>query len=78
LPASALFKNNQVAVIDPDNRLHLRTVDIFRQEQEQVIIKTGLTAGEHVLVSGLHHPVEGMQVTPIVQENVVTHAPLIP
>ncbi|MCC6923201.1 MAG: efflux RND transporter periplasmic adaptor subunit [Nitrosomonas sp.] len=81
LPASALFKDSQVAVIDPDNRLRLHTVDILRreQEQEQVIIRISVNPGERVLVSGLHHPVDGMQVTPVVQENVVTDdTPLIP
>jgi len=79
LPDSALFKGSQVAVIDPDNRLRMRTVDILRREQEQVIIRTGVNTDEHVLVSGLHHPVDGMQVTPVVQENVVTDdTPLMP
>lgn len=78
LPASALLKDSLVAVIDQDYRLRLRTVDIFRREQGQVIIRTGLNTGEHVLVSGLHHPVEGMQVTPVVKENAVTGAQLIP
>lgn len=78
LPASALFKDSLVAVIDQDYRLRLRTVDIFRREQGQVIIRAGLNTGEHVLVSGLHHPVEGMQVAPVVKENTVTDAQLIP
>ncbi len=65
LPANALLKNNRVAVVDQDNRLRLRTVDVFRRQHEQIIIKTGLSAGERVLVSGLHHPVEGMLVTPV-------------
>lgn len=66
LPAGALFKNNHVAVVDQDNRLRLRTVDVFRREHEQITIKAGLNTGEHVLVSGLHHPVDGMLVTPVV------------
>lgn len=78
LPASALFKDSLVAVIDQDYRLRLRTVDIFRREQGQVIIRAGLNTGERVLVSGLHHPVEGMQVAPVVKENTVTDAQLIP
>lgn len=64
LPASALFTDSQVVVVDRDNRLRLRTVDIFRRKNDQVIIKAGLNAGENVLISGLHHPVEGMQVMP--------------
>ncbi|SDY67572.1 efflux RND transporter periplasmic adaptor subunit [Nitrosomonas sp. Nm33] len=65
LPASALRKNNQVAVVDQDSRLLFRTVEVLRREREQVIIKAGLNVGEHVFVSGLHHPVDGMSVKPI-------------
>lgn len=65
LPASALLRNNQVAVLDQDNRLRFRVVEVFRREREQAIIKGGLNAGEHVLVSGLSHPIEGIAVAPI-------------
>lgn len=65
LPASALLQDNQVAIVDQNNQLQLRTVDVFRREKEQVIIRAGLSAGERALVAGLHYPVEGMQVTPI-------------
>ncbi|MDP1786441.1 efflux RND transporter periplasmic adaptor subunit [Nitrosomonas sp.] len=64
LPASALLRNNQAAVLDQDNRLRFRTVEVVRKEREQVIIKAGLNAGERVLVSGLHHPIEGIEVIP--------------
>lgn len=65
LPASALLRNNQVAVIDQDNRLRFRTVEVLRRANEQVIIKDGLSTEERVLVSGLSYPVEGVVVTPI-------------
>ena len=64
LPASALLRNNQAAVLDQDNRLRFRTVEVVRKEREQVIIKAGLNADERVLVSGLHHPIEGIEVIP--------------
>jgi membrane fusion protein, multidrug efflux system len=66
LPASALLKGNRVAVIDREDRLRFRIVEVFRRTREQVIIKAGLSAGEHVFVSGLHHPVDGMRVAPVV------------
>ena len=65
LPTSALLRNNQVAVLDQDNRLRFRAVEILRREREQAIVKAGLNAGERVLVSGLSHPVEEMAVAPI-------------
>lgn len=64
LPTSVVFKDDQVAVVDQQDRLHLRTVKLLKREHEQAIIQAGLTAGERVLLSGLLQPVEGMQVTP--------------
>ena len=64
LPTSALRNNNRVVIVDQKQRLRFRTVEVLSREREQVIIKTGLQAGEHVLVSGLHHPVEGIEVIP--------------
>lgn len=64
LPASALFKDSRVAIIDSHNRLRFSKVEVVRREREQVIIKAGLNAGERVLVSGLHHPIEGIEVIP--------------
>lgn len=65
LPTSALLRNNQVVIIEQENRIRFRAVEVLRREREQVIVSSGLTAGEQVLVSGILHPVEGMQVTPI-------------
>lgn len=65
VPANALFSNNRVVVIDEENRVRFRSVDVLKREREQIIIKAGLQAGERVLASGLLHPVEGITVTPI-------------
>ena len=65
LPASALHKEHQVVVVEPDHRLSFRSVDVLRREQENIIVRSGLTAGERVMVSGLHHPIAGLTVTPI-------------
>ncbi|WP_430229361.1 efflux RND transporter periplasmic adaptor subunit [Nitrosomonas communis] len=64
LPAGALRSNNRVVIVDQKQQLRFRTVEVLSREREQVIIKTGLQAGEYVLVSGLHHPVEGIEVIP--------------
>ncbi|UJP05483.1 MAG: efflux RND transporter periplasmic adaptor subunit [Nitrosomonas sp.] len=64
IPAGALLKENRVAVIDQDQRLRLRSVAVLRKEREHIILREGLATGDRVLVSGLHHPVEGMTVTP--------------
>jgi len=52
-------------VIDDDNKLHFRTIEVFRLSDEEVIVSAGLEAGERVCVSPLQFVVEGMPVTVI-------------
>ena len=70
LPRSAMRDNNQVLVIDQDNRLHFRHVSILRLEHDEMLIDGGLSAGELVSVSPAQIAVEGMLVNPVrVPEN---------
>ncbi|MCE7914538.1 MAG: efflux RND transporter periplasmic adaptor subunit [Nitrosomonas sp. PRO4] len=62
IPVSAMYQDNQVVVIDTANRIRFRSVTILRRERERIVIQAGLEQGERVLISGLHHPVEGMEV----------------
>ncbi|MGH0029886.1 MAG: efflux RND transporter periplasmic adaptor subunit [Myxococcota bacterium] len=62
LPRVALQGDDRVLVIDGDNRLHFRQVDVLRVEREDVVIGGGLSAGERVCVSPLPGAVEGMTV----------------
>lgn len=65
LPVTALFKEREVAVIDEENRIRIRSVKVIRKEHGQVMIDAGLETGERVLVSGLSHLIDGLKVTPI-------------
>jgi multidrug efflux pump subunit AcrA (membrane-fusion protein) len=51
-----------VHVIDVEERLHIRTVEVLRREPERVVIGAGLAAGEHVSISPLPGVVDGMSV----------------
>ena len=62
LPRSALRGDDQVLVVSDDDRLHIRTVEILRTTQDQVIIGSGLDEGERVCLSPLVAVTEGMQV----------------
>jgi RND family efflux transporter MFP subunit len=68
LPRRVLRGRNQVLVIDKDDRLHVRTVDILRTERESVVVATGLNAGERVCSTPLEAVVEGMQVRVAAEE----------
>ncbi|MGD9660844.1 MAG: efflux RND transporter periplasmic adaptor subunit [Porticoccaceae bacterium] len=48
LPREALYKSNQVMVLDEQNRLRLRTVEVL-QADEQTLVVRGLQSGQWVL-----------------------------
>ena len=65
LPREALRNNNQVLVVDKENRLRFRKIDTLRLYQDDLLIKAGLEAGERVCVSPIQTVIEGMKVNPI-------------
>ena len=62
VPRAALRGRNQVLMIDPENRVHFREVEILRATTESVFIDGGLAAGELIAVSALDSPTDGMLV----------------
>lgn len=62
LPRSAVRHNDQVLVVDNDNRLHFRAVTVMRTVGELAYISTGLAAGDRVCISPLDNALEGMAV----------------
>ena len=62
LSRSALRGENQVLVVSDEDRLHFRTVEILRKTQDDVIVSSGLDAGERVCLSPLAVVTEGMRV----------------
>jgi len=62
LPRSVIRGSNRVVVVDAENRLHFREIDILRLENERVLVQGGLRTGERVLLSPLQAIVEGMSV----------------
>ena len=73
LPRAALRGRNEVLVVDEDDRVWLRTVDVFRSTTENVIVRAGLEAGERVCISPLDAVTDGMRVE-VVDEAPVTEA----
>ncbi len=65
LPRSAMRDDDQVLVVDTENRLHFRTVEILRVYRDEVYVSAGLERGEIVNISPLQTVVEGMRVQPI-------------
>lgn len=62
LPRSALRGESQVLVVDGDDRLRFRDVDVLRVARDEVYIRGGIERGERVCVSPLESVVDGMAV----------------
>lgn len=67
LPRSAMRDNNQVLVVDSDDRIHFRQVSLVRQEHDDVLISDGLKDGELVSISAMQTAVDGMLVKPVIE-----------
>ena len=62
IPRSALREGGRVLVLDGEDRIHYRRIQVLRTEREVVIVEGGLDPGERVAISPLPEAVEGMRV----------------
>jgi RND family efflux transporter MFP subunit len=62
LPRVALRGADTVYVVGESGRLEFRPVQILRMEREQVLVRSGLKAGERVCISIIETAVDGMKV----------------
>jgi len=62
IPRTALRADNRVMVIDSSDRLHFRSVVVYKASNEEILLSSGLDAGERINVSPLQFVVEGMSV----------------
>ncbi len=65
LPRAVIRNNDQVLVVDAENKMYYREVEIFRFEEERVLISGGLAPGEIVCISPIQAVVNGMSVQPV-------------
>jgi RND family efflux transporter MFP subunit len=62
LPRTALQGEDRIIVIDSENRVRFRTVEVFRREIDRVLVSGGLESGDRICLSDLEAPTDGMQV----------------
>lgn len=60
-PNAAVRGASQLLVVDADNTLHLRNVEVVRADAEFTFFR-GAVDGERIVVSALEAPIEGMRV----------------
>lgn len=65
IPRDALRAGNNVFVIDADERLDIRQVNVVHSSSEQAIIGDGIQADEKVIVSSIRNPIPGMRLSPL-------------
>jgi RND family efflux transporter MFP subunit len=62
LPREAMRGPNRIYVVDGEGRLRFRSVDVLRADHENVVVRSGLSAGELVCISPLEAVTDGMSV----------------
>lgn len=65
LPRDALRNKDKVFIINDDNRLEIRTVDVLATNADQVLIKSGVAVGEWAVTSSSPGVADGVEVHPI-------------
>ena len=71
VPRSALH-GDQVYIVDEDNRLRKRKVEVSITQPEFIVIATGLEVGERIVVSDLIPATDGMLLKPLADEDVLS------
>ncbi len=68
LPRAALVEGTYVWVVDKNDRIEKRVVEIGWRLRDRVVVIGGLKEGERVVTSPLAKPLTGMKVKPIVKK----------
>jgi RND family efflux transporter MFP subunit len=65
LPRSALSDPDVILVVDGENRLRRRHVEVLRNEGDHAVVRAALAAGERLCLSSIERPVDGLHVRPV-------------
>ena len=62
VPRIALRGSDQVLVVDSENKIDIRTVDVVRSDARNAYIRDGVSAGERITTTAIEAPSNGMSV----------------
>ena len=65
MPRLALRNKDKVYVINDDNELEIRTVEVLSTSEDRVLVVSGVIAGDRVVTSPVPNAVDGMAVEPL-------------
>lgn len=58
----AMNASQEALLVDAEQKLHIRHLNVLRNEPDRIIVQEGLKAGDRIVTSGIEAPVEGMSV----------------
>lgn len=64
IPRLALHDHDTVWVVDAQQTLQIRSVDVVRREKDDVLLSGGLQAGEKIVLTNLSGAADGMKLRP--------------
>lgn len=70
IPRDALRNADKVYVVDSENKLDIRSVDVISTSKDQVLLSAGVNVGEKVAISTVPNAAHGMLVKPINKDNI--------
>jgi RND family efflux transporter MFP subunit len=62
LPQIAMNAAQEVLLVDAGQKLHIRRLEVLRNEPDRILVKEGLKMGDRIVISGIQVPIEGMSV----------------
>ena len=62
IPRTALRANNQLMIVDDDNKLRISNVEILRADAQYAYLKSGAVAGDRISLTTIESPLNGMLV----------------
>ena len=68
LPNSSLKNDNTIYVIDANDRLKIKKIEVVGTDEDNVIVKGEINLNERIIVSTLNSGYEGMLLTPMMLE----------
>jgi len=62
IPRMALRGSDQVLIVDDENKIEIRTVEVVRSDARYVYVSGGVSAGERITTTAIEAPTNGMSV----------------
>jgi RND family efflux transporter MFP subunit len=71
LPRSVLHYAGNIWLLDEQNQLQIKTVEILSKDRDYIYIKNGLEQGDRVITSSIDFPLQGMHLKPLLKESAI-------